>query len=218
MLKLVLTYYALLRSCWDEEKLRPKVLEANLKSCLLVQRIVRIHDALDADGGALRPIEWSSEISDIGENETDHAKSASDQCNVQGDTSAAVEETDDVDESDDSDHDSYSPDRVAAMCCTFTETGRQFVEQHWYYCYTCGMTWGEGICRVCALVCHKVSWWDSRSRQNQSLNHLANLFVRTHCRITRSHTLANLGFSATAALELARRQTTMRFAKAQMGQ
>lgn len=38
--------------------------------------------------------------------------------------------------------------------CTYTSTGSQFVEQHWYFCYTCGLTGSEGVCAVCARVCH----------------------------------------------------------------
>jgi hypothetical protein len=28
-------------------------------------------------------------------------------------------------------------------------------EQHWYYCYTCGLVESEGCCSVCVKVCHK---------------------------------------------------------------
>ncbi len=38
--------------------------------------------------------------------------------------------------------------------CTFTTTGDQFVEQYWYFCYTCGLTGTEGVCTVCARRCH----------------------------------------------------------------
>ncbi len=38
--------------------------------------------------------------------------------------------------------------------CTFTATGSDFVEQHWYFCYTCGLTGTEGVCKVCASICH----------------------------------------------------------------
>ena len=30
-----------------------------------------------------------------------------------------------------------------------------FREQHWYQCYTCGLTGDRGCCTICALVCHK---------------------------------------------------------------
>lgn len=28
-------------------------------------------------------------------------------------------------------------------------------EQHWYFCYTCGLVESEGCCSVCVKVCHK---------------------------------------------------------------
>ena len=31
---------------------------------------------------------------------------------------------------------------------------RGFHGQHWYNCYTCGLTWDKGCCTLCALVCH----------------------------------------------------------------
>lgn len=43
---------------------------------------------------------------------------------------------------------------LSSKFCTFTSTGSQFVEQHWYFCYTCGLTGSEGVCVVCAQVCH----------------------------------------------------------------
>uniref|UniRef100_A0A158Q763 UBR-type domain-containing protein n=1 Tax=Elaeophora elaphi TaxID=1147741 RepID=A0A158Q763_9BILA len=39
--------------------------------------------------------------------------------------------------------------------CTFASTAKQFVQQHWYNCYTCGMVEGEGVCSVCAVNCHR---------------------------------------------------------------
>ncbi|KAM3720367.1 Auxin transport protein BIG [Dirofilaria immitis] len=39
--------------------------------------------------------------------------------------------------------------------CTFASTAKQFVQQHWYNCYTCGMIEGEGVCSVCAVNCHR---------------------------------------------------------------
>lgn len=30
-----------------------------------------------------------------------------------------------------------------------------FHGQHWYNCYTCGLTWDKGCCTLCALVCHR---------------------------------------------------------------
>ena len=45
------------------------------------------------------------------------------------------------------------PSRDSELC-TFTTTGDQFVEQHWYFCYTCCLTGTEGVCTVCARRCH----------------------------------------------------------------
>ena len=45
--------------------------------------------------------------------------------------------------------------RLACRVCTFATTGSNFTEQHWYYCYTCGLTQSEGCCSVCVKVCHK---------------------------------------------------------------
>ena len=39
--------------------------------------------------------------------------------------------------------------------CTYTQTARVFMNQHWYHCHTCGMVEGVGCCSVCARVCHR---------------------------------------------------------------
>ncbi|CAG9534494.1 unnamed protein product [Cercopithifilaria johnstoni] len=49
---------------------------------------------------------------------------------------------------------SYSRSRTLPLC-TFASTAKQFVQQHWYNCYTCGMVEGEGVCSVCAVNCHR---------------------------------------------------------------
>jgi len=38
--------------------------------------------------------------------------------------------------------------------CTFTVTGPTFVQQKWFFCYTCGFVDSEGVCEGCAKVCH----------------------------------------------------------------
>ena len=43
---------------------------------------------------------------------------------------------------------------LACQVCSFAVTGSTFTEQHWYYCYTCGLTQSEGCCSVCIKVCH----------------------------------------------------------------
>ena len=45
--------------------------------------------------------------------------------------------------------------QLACRVCSFALTGSNFTEQHWYYCYTCGLTQSEGCCSVCIRVCHK---------------------------------------------------------------
>lgn len=39
--------------------------------------------------------------------------------------------------------------------CTYTITQKDFMNQHWYWCYTCKMVEDKGCCSVCARVCHK---------------------------------------------------------------
>jgi len=46
-------------------------------------------------------------------------------------------------------------EELANSCCTYTVTGNNFMDQHWYYCYTCNLTFSEGVCGVCVKVCHK---------------------------------------------------------------
>lgn len=54
---------------------------------------------------------------------------------------------------------SFSPTRSedlpASRLCTYITTGDQYVEQHWYFCYTCDLAGSDGVCSVCARVCHK---------------------------------------------------------------
>ncbi|XP_078439464.1 auxin transport protein (BIG) [Wolffia australiana] len=44
---------------------------------------------------------------------------------------------------------------LASQLCTFTSSGNKFMEQHWYFCYTCDLTVSKGCCSVCAKVCHR---------------------------------------------------------------
>ena len=43
---------------------------------------------------------------------------------------------------------------MQADLCTFTATGSNFEKQHWYHCYTCGLSNSEGCCSVCVRRCH----------------------------------------------------------------
>lgn len=47
-----------------------------------------------------------------------------------------------------------APPRRRAARCSYRESGENFIEQHWYYCYTCGLTESKGCCSTCAVVCH----------------------------------------------------------------
>ncbi|PKU69107.1 auxin transport protein BIG [Dendrobium catenatum] len=51
--------------------------------------------------------------------------------------------------------DGNSERELASKVCTFTSSGSNFMEQHWYFCYTCDLTISRGCCSICAKVCHK---------------------------------------------------------------
>lgn len=55
----------------------------------------------------------------------------------------------------DDEDDSNSERTFASKVCTFTSSGSNFMEQHWYFCYTCDLTVSKGCCSVCAKVCHR---------------------------------------------------------------
>lgn len=55
----------------------------------------------------------------------------------------------------DDEEDSTSERALASKVCTFTSSGSNFMEQHWYFCYTCDLTVSKGCCSVCAKVCHR---------------------------------------------------------------
>lgn len=55
----------------------------------------------------------------------------------------------------DDEEDSNSERSLASKVCTFTSSGSTFMEQHWYFCYTCDLTVSKGCCSVCAKVCHR---------------------------------------------------------------
>jgi Putative zinc finger in N-recognin (UBR box) len=48
-----------------------------------------------------------------------------------------------------------APQVPVTKTCTFTSTGSQYIEQHWYFCYTCSFVGSEGVCATCAQVCHE---------------------------------------------------------------
>lgn len=55
----------------------------------------------------------------------------------------------------DEEDDPNSERALASKVCTFTSSGSNFMEQHWYFCYTCDLTVSKGCCSVCAKVCHR---------------------------------------------------------------
>ncbi|KAJ0099623.1 hypothetical protein Patl1_21605 [Pistacia atlantica] len=55
----------------------------------------------------------------------------------------------------DEEDDPNSERALASKVCTFTSSGSNFMEQHWYFCYTCELTVSKGCCSVCAKVCHR---------------------------------------------------------------
>ncbi|KAI5665767.1 hypothetical protein M9H77_15620 [Catharanthus roseus] len=55
----------------------------------------------------------------------------------------------------DDEEDSSSERALASKVCTFTSSGSNFMEQHWYFCYTCDLTVSKGCCSICAKVCHR---------------------------------------------------------------
>ncbi|KAK2663188.1 hypothetical protein Ddye_001762 [Dipteronia dyeriana] len=55
----------------------------------------------------------------------------------------------------DEEEDPNSERALASKVCTFTSSGSNFMEQHWYFCYTCDLTVTKGCCSVCAKVCHR---------------------------------------------------------------
>jgi len=55
----------------------------------------------------------------------------------------------------DDEEDANSERALASKVCTFTSSGSNFMEQHWYFCYTCDLTVSKGCCSVCAKVCHR---------------------------------------------------------------
>lgn len=55
----------------------------------------------------------------------------------------------------DEEEDNNSERALASKVCTFTSSGSNFMEQHWYFCYTCDLTVSKGCCSICAKVCHR---------------------------------------------------------------
>lgn len=78
----------------------------------------------------------------------------------EGDMTGTDPETDWMDdmtgpEDEDSNDEESDEDSLCNKLCTYTQTQREFMNQHWYHCHTCKMVDGVGTCSVCAKVCHK---------------------------------------------------------------
>lgn len=50
--------------------------------------------------------------------------------------------------------DSNSEKTLASKVCTFISSGSNFMEQHWYFCYTCDLTVSKAAV-LCAKFCHR---------------------------------------------------------------
>ena len=64
---------------------------------------------------------------------------------------------DELNEDDDSAADDSDDEGLNSKLCTFTQTQKEFMNQHWYHCHTCKMVDGVGVCTVCAKVNYRVS-------------------------------------------------------------
>ena len=63
--------------------------------------------------------------------------------------------TEEVPEDDESGGEDSDDEALDGKLCTYIQTARVFMSQHWYHCHTCGMVEGVGCCSVCARVCHR---------------------------------------------------------------
>ena len=55
---------------------------------------------------------------------------------------------------DDSGEEDSDDESLCNKLCTYTQTQKEFMNQHWYHCHTCKMVEGIGVCTICAKVCH----------------------------------------------------------------
>ncbi|CAB4062605.1 UBR4 [Lepeophtheirus salmonis] len=60
---------------------------------------------------------------------------------------------DEINDEDSAGEDS-DDDSLCNKLCTYSQTQKEFVFQHWYNCHTCRMVDGSGVCTICAKVCH----------------------------------------------------------------
>ena len=59
---------------------------------------------------------------------------------------------DEINDEDDSAGEDSDDEGLNSKLCTFTQTQKEFMNQHWYHCHTCKMVDGVGVCTVCAKV------------------------------------------------------------------
>ena len=69
---------------------------------------------------------------------------------------------DELNEDDDSAADDSDDEGLNSKLCTFTQTQKEFMNQHWYHCHTCKMVDGVGVCTVCAKVSSTFSYLYSK--------------------------------------------------------
>ncbi|ALC38729.1 poe [Drosophila busckii] len=74
---------------------------------------------------------------------------------LQSDMDELYDELADEQQEQDSLLDDSDEDTLNNKLCTFSQTQKEFMNQHWYHCHTCNMINTVGVCSVCARVCHK---------------------------------------------------------------
>ena len=70
----------------------------------------------------------------------------------QGQNDADADWMDEINDEDDSAGEDSDDEGLNSKLCTFTQTQKEFMNQHWYHCHTCKMVDGVGVCTVCAKV------------------------------------------------------------------
>ena len=63
---------------------------------------------------------------------------------------------DEINDEDDSAGEDSDDEGLNSKLCTFTQTQKEFMNQHWYHCHTCKMVDGVGVCTVCAKVMNTI--------------------------------------------------------------
>ena len=70
----------------------------------------------------------------------------------QGQADADADWMDELNDEEDSAGEDSDDEGLNSKLCTFTQTQKEFMNQHWYHCHTCKMVDGVGVCTVCAKV------------------------------------------------------------------